>query len=171
MKCVTMGLSKRANKNIGLITNLKKKKLHHPPLINKSTKKKKIMLRPIRSKILSRFHFTNKGNLHNQSLVSQQLFPSDLKSLMKDECGTNILIFIYIQIYFDKYIHWSQYSFIFPRPNKFGYLFLIYYTRKYIQIFICLIDMIANIIEFDCSPKMVKSGEGGIRLFSESSRH
>ena len=66
------------------------------------------------------------------------------------QCGTNILIFEFIWIYLDKYIHLSKYSLIYSKTNMFGYSFVIYlnwwiysdihssniYDREYIWIFI-----------------------------------
>ena len=52
----------------------------------------------------------------------------DLQNMfcISDQCGTNIRIFEYIQIYLDKYIHSSKYSSIFSKANIFGYSFVIY---------------------------------------------
>ena len=48
----------------------------------------------------------------------------------KDQCGTNIQIFEYIQIYLDNYIHSYKYLSIFRKANIFGYSFLIYLHRR-----------------------------------------
>ena len=51
------------------------------------------------------------------------------------QCGTNLRIFEYIQIYLDKYIHSFKYLLIFFGANIFGYSFVIYlYWRMYLDI-------------------------------------
>ena len=63
------------------------------------------------------------------------------------QCGTNICIFKYIQIYLDEYIHLSKYSLIFSKAK------ILIYTDKYIQIFIHPISMIVNIFDLSLFPK------------------
>ena len=88
--------------------------------------------------------------------------PQDSKGLFNNEvlrqCGTNIKIFEYIQIYLDKYIHLSKPLLIFSKANIFGYSFVInLYWGIYLDIHSSNIYDSKYNLNFHCFPKMVKN--------------